>query len=146
MAGFEICSLVPVVFLLFVFCHISALYCIIVRWIHFFNLWGVFHFSFIHFLVSQLYYNFLKAVLTDPGSPPLDWRPPLRKSFEELCIEEESILREFQPSLNEFCRKCNAYKPPRTRHCMACNRCILKRDHHCILFPLDQQLRRFLQL
>lgn len=29
-----------------------------------------------------------------------------------------------------FCKKCQAYKPPRTHHCRRCGRCILRMDHH----------------
>ncbi|KAI9334774.1 DHHC palmitoyltransferase-domain-containing protein [Obelidium mucronatum] len=30
-----------------------------------------------------------------------------------------------------FCRKCNAFKAPRTHHCSECRTCVLKMDHHC---------------
>lgn len=30
-----------------------------------------------------------------------------------------------------WCRRCEAYKPPRAHHCKTCKRCIPKMDHHC---------------
>lgn len=31
-----------------------------------------------------------------------------------------------------WCRKCNAWKPPRCHHCSVSGRCVLKMDHYCV--------------
>ena len=31
-----------------------------------------------------------------------------------------------------FCRKCQAWKPPRCHHCSVTGRCVLKLDHYCV--------------
>ena len=33
--------------------------------------------------------------------------------------------------LERSCKKCGAFKGPRTHHCSACNCCIEEMDHHC---------------
>lgn len=35
-----------------------------------------------------------------------------------------------RPCLCRYCKKCAAYKPPRTHHCRRCGACILRMDHH----------------
>ena len=31
-----------------------------------------------------------------------------------------------------WCKKCNAWKPPRSHHCSMSRRCVLKMDHFCV--------------
>lgn len=31
----------------------------------------------------------------------------------------------------KFCKKCDAYKPPRAYHCPSCRKCVARMDHHC---------------
>ena len=31
-----------------------------------------------------------------------------------------------------WCRKCKAWKPPRSHHCSMTRRCVLKMDHYCV--------------
>jgi palmitoyltransferase len=31
----------------------------------------------------------------------------------------------------DYCKKCQAVKPPRAHHCGICGRCVLRMDHHC---------------
>jgi hypothetical protein len=31
----------------------------------------------------------------------------------------------------KFCKKCDAYKPPRSYHCGSCGKCVARMDHHC---------------
>ncbi|KAF8424488.1 DHHC palmitoyltransferase-domain-containing protein [Tirmania nivea] len=33
--------------------------------------------------------------------------------------------------LGRWCKKCEAWKPPRCHHCRKCGRCVLRMDHHC---------------
>jgi hypothetical protein len=35
-----------------------------------------------------------------------------------------------------WCRKCKAWKPPRSHHCSASRKCVLKMDHYCVRHPL----------
>lgn len=72
------------------------------------------------FLLSNMVYNYGKAILMDPGLPP---------AFPEdkaLVDPEESD----QPPPKQ-CKHCLRLKPPRAHHCSVCRRCVLKMDHHC---------------
>ncbi len=41
----------------------------------------------------------------------------------------------------EYCLKCEAYKPERSHHCSICQKCVLKMDHHCPWYtPLSMYL------
>lgn len=82
------------------------------------------------FLLANLLYNYLKAVCTDPGSPPIYER------WEELESgvvkdSEEIGLKQPPPKPHPQCQKCLRQKPARTHHCSICKRCVLKMDHHC---------------
>ena len=59
-----------------------------------------------------------RAVFTNPGHIPKDWRP------DSLATDAHTVRQ-------RWCRKCDAYKPPRAHHCKICKRCIPKMDHHC---------------
>jgi len=48
-----------------------------------------------------------------------------------LLSQEDLQADIHEAELIRFCKKCNAYKAPRTHHCSECQRCVLKMDHHC---------------
>lgn len=63
----------------------------------------------------MIYYSYYLAIYTLPGSPPKSYKPSPNK-----IIEWEN-----------YCQKCNNYKPPRSHHCKTCKTCVLMMDHHC---------------
>ncbi|KAF9275918.1 Palmitoyltransferase [Mortierella alpina] len=75
-----------------------------------------------NFSLGMLCWNYYLTMTTDPGSPPLDWNPP---------IDGSSIEYKRTTHTPRYCRTCDAYKPPRTHHCRTCKKCVLKMDHHC---------------
>eukprot|EP00250_Pteridium_aquilinum_P006200 c16168_g1_i1 orf=691-1587(-) len=101
-----------------------------------------------HVLLAMLLWCYFTTVLTDPGSVPEHWRPPI----DEEDSEAQAVPLSGSPPLNgattssdtasgngsaqfhdvRFCRKCSHFKPPRTHHCSVCGRCVLKMDHHCV--------------
>ncbi|KAB8606241.1 hypothetical protein FH972_025871 [Carpinus fangiana] len=63
-------------------------------------------------LIACLLICYARACLTDPGKIPTQWIPAAHDQ-------------------KRWCRKCEAYKPPRAHHCKECARCITRMDHHC---------------
>jgi palmitoyltransferase len=70
-------------------------------------------------LIVILLICYARAVLTDPGHVPADWKPTGEPDGSSFSARQR------------WCRKCKAYKPPRAHHCKICKRCIPKMDHHC---------------
>lgn len=104
-------------------------------------------------LVACIWICYARACLTDPGRIPKDWKPSTTAGAlleKHLGLEEGS-----DPSYRQrWCRRCEAFKPPRSHHCKTCQRwaqpaqestliclynsctdvpwrCIPKMDHHC---------------
>ncbi|OAD02964.1 hypothetical protein MUCCIDRAFT_142897 [Mucor lusitanicus CBS 277.49] len=77
-------------------------------------------------LLISLYVNYYLACTTDPGHTPEGWEPP----FSVLNPEEDTVIR-VGITGPRFCKKCDAYKPPRAHHCKHCGKCVLRMDHHC---------------
>jgi len=135
---FACCSFVPWVFGFFTYSYLVFCYVILYNWIG----WGwsgLIHNLFTHMVAYQLYHNYFLAVLTNPGNPSPFWKPDL--SMLDDASDKEQLARELTQPYNEYlrrdftkaryCKKCEAYKPPRCRHCRECNKCILRFDHHC---------------
>lgn len=61
-------------------------------------------------LVACIWITYYRAIITDPGKVPDDWKAP------ELTNESEDHVR------RRVCRKCEAFKPPRSHHCKVCKR------------------------
>lgn len=71
-------------------------------------------------LVVAIWICYARAVLTDPGRVPADWKP------EGFRDDAEGLM-----TRQRHCRKCGILKPPRSHHCKVCKRCIPLQDHHC---------------
>ncbi|XP_030932594.1 probable protein S-acyltransferase 14 isoform X2 [Quercus lobata] len=89
-----------------------------------------------HCLLAMLLWSYFSVVLTDPGSVPPNWRPPIDEERGEAdpLNGSEFINLPTDPTNQRirFCRKCSQLKPPRCHHCSVCGRCVLKMDHHCV--------------
>ncbi|KAI1319019.1 Palmitoyltransferase [Mortierella claussenii] len=75
-----------------------------------------------NFSLIMLCWNYYLTMMTDPGSPPVDWNPPADGSGVEYKRTTHTP---------RYCSNCDTYKPPRTHHCRSCKKCVLKMDHHC---------------
>ncbi|KAJ3671572.1 hypothetical protein LUZ60_007651 [Juncus effusus] len=71
-----------------------------------------------HLLLVMLTWCYIKAVFSDPGTVPADWRPPVDEETGETSTR--------------YCDRCQRWKPPRCHHCSVCDKCVLKMDHHCV--------------
>jgi len=87
--------------------------------------------------VYGIFYNYLKACLTDPGGVPSTWLPPHIANYkfipseDDINSESDENMERIEEQKIHYCWKCSAYKPPRAHHCSDCQRCVLKMDHHC---------------
>ena len=70
-------------------------------------------------LVLCMWICYLRACTTNPGSVPQDW--PLANTANG---EEDLGAADGKHSHRRWCRKCDAYKPPRAHHCKACGRLV----------------------
>ncbi|KAJ5794259.1 hypothetical protein N7457_000858 [Penicillium paradoxum] len=66
-----------------------------------------------------IWITYYRTCFVDPGRLP--------KAEERPKPEESDAFTGRQ----RWCRRCEAYKPPRAHHCKTCKRCIPKMDHHC---------------
>ncbi|KAL4864897.1 hypothetical protein BDV12DRAFT_158666 [Aspergillus spectabilis] len=64
---------------------------------------------------------YYRSCKVDPGHIPKKWMPSDGKQLE---VDQAS-------GRQRWCRRCEAFKPPRAHHCKTCRRCIPKMDHHC---------------
>ena len=95
-------------------------------------------------LVLCLWICYLRACITSPGRVPQDWSPA-----NAVTEKTDDANAHHEHSRQRWCRKCEAFKPPRAHHCKTCGRlvmnlcntmitnllmyprCIPKMDHHC---------------
>ncbi|KAL4786600.1 DHHC palmitoyltransferase-domain-containing protein [Aspergillus varians] len=75
----------------------------------------------INILALCIWICYYRACTVDPGRIPKGWAPSDRKQLEA----DQASGRQ------RWCRRCEAFKPPRAHHCKTCRRCIPKMDHHC---------------
>jgi palmitoyltransferase len=67
--------------------------------------------------LSSIIFNYISAVITDPGSP----------SAAHDKNDRNLISRHLQSNVDEpQCKKCQLPKPERTHHCSICKRCVHK--------------------
>jgi palmitoyltransferase len=71
-------------------------------------------------LIFCLWICYLRACITSPGSVPQDWIPM-------NAVNGETDTRDTHDgrSRQRWCRKCEAFKPPRTHHCKTCGRLVI---------------------
>ncbi|XP_065860075.1 probable protein S-acyltransferase 12 isoform X2 [Euphorbia lathyris] len=92
-----------------------------------------------HILLVLLLWSYFRAVFTDPGSVPENWRPVVTgEDIEEggrvdglECGAPSSDSLDSRQAVS-YCNHCQNSKPPRCHHCSVCQRCVLKMDHHCV--------------
>jgi len=86
-----------------------------------------------HILLGSVAYTYYSICTTEPGTIPKDWKPPnvTEEEMEYAKVEPKQPVRNTYHRKIRWCRKCEAFKPPRAHHCKCCKRCIPKMDHHC---------------
>ncbi|KAL4914602.1 DHHC palmitoyltransferase-domain-containing protein [Aspergillus aurantiobrunneus] len=75
----------------------------------------------INILAICIWICYYRSCTVDPGHVPEGWEPSDCKQLEA----DQTNGRQ------RWCRRCEAFKPPRAHHCKTCQRCIPKMDHHC---------------
>ena len=60
---------------------------------------------------------YYRSCTVDPGSIPKDWEPADHKKVED----------DYVSGRQRWCRKCEAFKPPRAHHCRTCQRWVYQR-------------------
>ncbi|KAK4629006.1 Palmitoyltransferase pfa4 [Fulvia fulva] len=79
-------------------------------------------------LVACLLVCYWRTCFTDLGRIPKDWSESVSNDSNlPKLVELDSTAQS-----NRWCRKCEAFKPPRAHHCKTCKRCVAKMDHHCV--------------
>ncbi|KAM3419689.1 Palmitoyltransferase [Cercospora zeina] len=79
-------------------------------------------------LVATSFFCYWRTCLTDAGRIPKDWP----ESINGLGSDAQQTASKAAAQSNRWCRRCEAFKPPRAHHCKTCKRCIMKMDHHCV--------------
>ncbi len=67
------------------------------------------------------------------------FRQHVTRAYAEMLRAEMSANAPARPALAyqyetrpRWCKKCNAWKPPRSHHCSMAGACVLKMDHYCV--------------
>ena len=94
--------------------------------------------SFFNASVICILICYIRACFTDPGRVPSGWKPDGGSS---TSIDHKAPERR-----QRWCRKCEAFKPPRAHHCKTCGRYIpLSFTHLFVLllswWPVDAYRR-----
>jgi hypothetical protein len=88
-------------------------------------------FTWTKLLVAIIFYpNAFMVIFThtlsmckSPGYVEKGWTP---SSTLDLSTQNTN-----EYETQNFCKKCQNYRPPRAHHCKVCKKCVLKMDHHC---------------
>ncbi|KFX88880.1 hypothetical protein V490_07362 [Pseudogymnoascus sp. VKM F-3557] len=80
-------------------------------------------------LIFCIFCTYERACRVDPGRLPKSLAEGGEGVGAETTKEADAPAKEQRAG--NWCKKCNAVKPPRSHHCRQCNRCIPKMDHHC---------------
>ncbi|KAB8238557.1 putative palmitoyltransferase with autoacylation activity Pfa4 [Aspergillus alliaceus] len=75
----------------------------------------------INALALCIWVCYYRSCTVDPGRTPRHWRP----------LDSKQSEADRASGRQRWCRRCEAFKPPRAHHCKTCQRCIPKMDHHC---------------
>ena len=67
-------------------------------------------------LVASIWICYARACMTHAGHVPASWRPP--ELLESLAHGIDNGLS----ARRRWCKKCEAFKPPRAHHCKICQR------------------------
>ena len=70
-------------------------------------------------LVLCVWFCYLRACLTSPGRVPQEWSPA-----KAMAEEIDGGAAHNKQSRQRWCRKCEAFKPPRAHHCKTCCRLV----------------------
>ncbi|KAJ5114395.1 hypothetical protein NUU61_000154 [Penicillium alfredii] len=76
----------------------------------------------INIFAACIWICYYRTCFVDPGRLPAQ---DLGGPGPTLYPEDQATGRQ------RWCRRCEAWKPPRAHHCKTCKRCIPKMDHHC---------------
>ena len=68
-------------------------------------------------LVGCVWVCYVLACQTDPGRVPKDWTPDGVASLFLSTSEDSHVFNRYR-----WCKKCEAFKPPRAHHCKTCQR------------------------
>jgi len=111
--------------------------------------WTGWHTLWFNFCVLSIWISYARSVGTDPGGLPRGkdgvglWVPDGTDELGNEGKREEDVGRMktgklWGKGVGRWCKKCEAWKPPRCHHCRKCGRCVLRMDHHCgcIFFSL----------
>lgn len=71
-------------------------------------------------LVLCMWICYLRACMTNPGSVPQDWALTNAANGKEDISDADG-----KHSRRRWCRKCEAFKPPRAHHCKSCGRSVM---------------------
>ncbi|GBF87428.1 S-acyltransferase 16-like [Raphidocelis subcapitata] len=107
----------------FFYLYVVSVTCVIIPWLSV-SVPGMSNLAVLSGTAALALWCFCCCVLFDPGRVPPGWQP----DAEGNARLQEVKRKDGGP---RFCKKCQAYKPPRTHHCRVCNRCITRMDHHC---------------
>ncbi|KAF8431360.1 DHHC palmitoyltransferase-domain-containing protein, partial [Terfezia claveryi] len=104
--------------------------------------WTGLHTLWFNFCVLSIWISYARSVGTDPGGLPGGkdgvglWVPDGADELGNGDKREEDVGRMktgklWGKGVGRWCKKCEAWKPPRCHHCRKCGRCVLRMDHHC---------------
>ncbi|KAA8893141.1 DHHC palmitoyltransferase-domain-containing protein, partial [Sphaerosporella brunnea] len=93
--------------------------------------WSAAQFYAFNTLVACVWISYFRTMLTDPGSPPRNWVPPVVGADDAEDARGRHENRRLVATGGRWCKRCQRFKPARTHHCRTCKRCILRMDHHC---------------
>ena len=75
-------------------------------------------------LVLCVWICYLRACITSPGRVPQEWSPA-----KAMAQRVDDGVAHSEHTRQRWCRKCEAFKPPRAHHCKTCGRLVV---NHCI--------------
>ncbi|GAB4813690.1 hypothetical protein N2152v2_000736 [Parachlorella kessleri] len=100
-------------------------------------------------VIGMILWSYLATFWTCPGLVPPGWTPfpDEEAAMHELQQAELQVQHQRRHQSDgqggldagraylerpRYCKKCQAWKPPRAHHCSMTGRCVLKMDHYCV--------------